>query len=163
MNDDIIKKSIFIFNLKRIIETNGLFIRDLINHIIVLILKTIIKNKIKSYQNTLALINSERMGDLFLSVDLINSLIKSNKYKKIYLIIQSQLVDIMNELKLDCIVIPYKKNKYRYNIVYRYNILSIINNLQCNTILNISPERGSLNDELSIVSQSYYKISLKPS
>lgn len=140
----------------------GLFSRDFINHSIFLFFRFIFTNKKPAQSNSILLINSEKMGDIFLAVDFIHSLTQSNKYEKIFLVLQSHLVDIIDELKLKCTVLPYNKNRYRFNIFYRYSFLSRLNKLGCKTIFNISPERGSLNDELTIVPLSVEKYALKP-
>lgn len=161
MNKIFINKSEVSLSLSKIIFSLRLFLRDSINHLIFLFFREVFEKNKPIKTNSILLVNSEKMGDIFLAVDFLYTLIHSNKYEKIFLVVQSHLVDILNELKLNCNVLPYKKSQYRFNIFYRYSFLSELNKLGCKTIFNISPERGSLNDELSIIPYSSEKLVLK--
>lgn len=162
LNELLNKKNRLMVALNLIKLKKLLFFRDGINYLISSILKKFIDHNYKNYSNSILLINTEKMGDIFISVDFLNSLVHSNKFEKKYILIQEEYSNIIKKLGLDFVTIGYNKLYYRLNPIYRYKLLNKLSKLSVKVIVNISPERGSLNDELTLIPNSEYKIALKP-
>lgn len=131
-----------------------LYVKNYINLFLFYLLKVILRNKRINDSRNILIVNSEQLGDIILSLDFLYSLIISSKYDRIFLVIDVKYIDFIRAVNLPINVIGFSKNKYRYNIFYRYKFLTGLNNLNLFLSINLSPERGSINDELTILSGS---------
>ncbi|GAB4130888.1 MAG: hypothetical protein Fur0015_04770 [Ignavibacteriales bacterium] len=128
-----------------------LYVKNYINLFLFYLLKVILKSKRINDSRNILIVNSEQLGDIILSFDFLYSLIISSKYGEIFLVIDEQYVDLIRTVKLPISVIGFSKNKYRHNIFYRYKFLARLNDMNLFLSINLSPERGSVNDELTIL------------
>jgi len=106
-------------------------------------------------------INTEKLGDLILSFDFLYSFQKEKSFEERFLLIDDNYTELFELTSLSYSVITYKKKKYKYNPFYRISLLKKLSSYNYDTVINISPERGSLNDELTILTKSKKKIGLK--
>lgn len=155
------EKNKVIFFTREKIKIFILFIKDFINHFLFIFWKKLFRLNSSQFNKSILLINTEQFGDILLSIDFLYSIQESNKFSERYLLIQDQYIDIITKLGLKFIVIGYNKFKYRYNILYRFRLLNYITKLKLGLILNITPERGSLNDELSLIPFAEKHIAIK--
>lgn len=156
-----IKKNIIFFWSERNIPRFYLSIKCIINLILFYFLKIFIK-KNQSYNfNSILFINTEKMGDIILSLDFLLSFQEQVNYSQRYLLVEKNYKDLLKLFPLKYKILTYDKNKYRFNLIYRIKILQMLKKFKFSTVVNITPERGSLNDELSILSSGKTTISIK--
>lgn len=156
------KKSIFIYTLGKFCFHLNIYLKSWINLFLFHSLKNILQT-LQENRSAVLLVNSEKIGDLTLSIDFFYSFSKCELYTKKYLLIDSTYEKLLKDTTLDYEVIIYDRNKYRYNFLYRISLLKKINELGIQTAINISPERGSVNDELTLLSGANNKIALRSS
>lgn len=155
-------KSKLVFEFDQFIRKNFLFIKNLINYFLFIILKTILssKNEITKSESIL-FVNSEKLGDLILSFDFLYSFQQGKSFSEKFLLIDEQYKGLFELTSLRYKLITYQKQKYKFNLLYRISLLKKISVNNFDSIANISPERGSLNDEITILIKSKNKIGLK--
>jgi ADP-heptose:LPS heptosyltransferase len=108
-------------------------------------------------------INTEKLGDLIIASDFLYSLRKNNQYKQYDLLMPENYSSLFdwNELKYNAITI--NKNKYRYNLFYRLKIINLIKQKRYSHVINITQERGMINEELTLISGAEQKTAMKNS
>jgi len=111
----------------------------------------------------LLVINTEKLGDQIIASDFLYSLRKNNLYKQYDLLISEYYRSLFdwNELKFNAITI--NKNKYRYNLLYRLKIINQIRHERYSHVINITQERGMINEELALISGAEKKTAMKRS
>jgi ADP-heptose:LPS heptosyltransferase len=119
--------------------------------------------KFNKHTNSLLVINTEKLGDIILSVDFLVSLRDENKYEEYALLIPENFSNLFdwNELKYNAITI--NKNKYRYNLIYRLKIINRVRKKRYSHVINITQERGMINEELTLISGAERKTAMKNS
>jgi ADP-heptose:LPS heptosyltransferase len=115
-----------------------------------LFVKPILSGKTKPGSKNILVINTEKLGDIILSLKFIQNIVRSESDSKIFF-----LVDEKYYKEIFCDGIPFKifplnKKKYRTNIIYRIIILYGLRKIGFGKIFNISPSRGIVNDELTL-------------
>ena len=120
------------------------------------------KKKITNNINLLC-INTERLGDLVLSTDFLFCLGNHSCYQMKYLLIQDIYVSLFDWEKIGFSPLPINKTKYKKNLLYRLLFIHEIRKQEFLTIINFTPERGWINDELVMTSVAKEKIALKSS
>lgn len=113
--------------------------------------------------NSILVVNTEKLGDIVLSADFLSTLRNKNEYDSYSLILDEKYLGLLDPVKLNYTIIPINKNKYRYNPFYRISFILQIRNKAFRTVLNIAPERGMVNDEIVLTSGAGRKIALKES
>lgn len=136
--------------------------KNLINYFLFKLLQVFFYKKSKTTNSKRILfINTEKLGDLILSLDFLYSFQKEKSFDERFLLIDENYSELIELTSLSYSVITYKKKKYKYNLFYRASLLKKLSSYNFDTVINISPERGSLNDELTILTKSKKKIGLK--
>lgn len=156
-----IKKNIIIFWIEKNIPRFYLEVKCIINLVLFYLIKIFIKRNHSYNFNSILFINSEKMGDIILSLDFLFSFQEQLNYSQKYLLIDKNYESLLKLFPLKYEIITYNKTKYRFNLIYRIKILRMLNKFKFSTIVNITPERGSLNDELSILSSGRTTIAIK--
>jgi ADP-heptose:LPS heptosyltransferase len=113
-----------------------------------------------SEKKKLLCINTEKMGDLVLASDFLFSLGKCSLYDEKLILINESYKDLLDWGKMNYRVIPLNKKKYRYNLLYRIQIIKRIKREGINKIINFTPERGWINDELTLVTKAKEKFAI---
>lgn len=155
------KKHTILFNLKKITQTYFLSAKSIFWCLSSFFIREIVFNydNVKnSFSRKILCINTEKIGDAIMSLDFINSIAKSNNYNRCYYLVQDYLCPLLNRVETGCILIPWNKRKYKYNIGYRLNFLKKLRSLKFHSAINLSPERGVVNDELTLLSGAKVKI-----
>jgi ADP-heptose:LPS heptosyltransferase len=136
-----------------------IFISNLISWIII----SIFYGKKRTGSDKLLVINTEKLGDLVIASDFLYSLRKNNLYKQYDLLISEHFSSLFdwNELKFN--VISINKIKYRYNLLYRLKIINQIRQERYSHVINITQERGMINEELTFISGAERKTAMKNS
>ncbi|PIP79483.1 MAG: hypothetical protein COW85_00895 [Ignavibacteria bacterium CG22_combo_CG10-13_8_21_14_all_37_15] len=132
-----------------------------INLLVFWLLKKSLQPKTNKISESILFINSEKMGDLILCIDFWYSFQVNKNYKKKYILVSEEYFPLLAIFNLNYEIIVYNKKKYKHNLLYRIEVLKELVSLKFDTVVNISPERGSLNDELTILSFANKTIGLK--
>lgn len=140
---------------KLILEFKGIV--SILNYLLLKIIVSIFNTR-TIYEKTIAIINSEQIGDIILTIDFLNSVSNNNFYKNKLAIIQDKYQDVFNSININFKLITYNKQNFRYNIIYKIKIILALRKYNIDVILNISPVRGNLNDEITLLSGSKSKI-----
>lgn len=155
-------KNKYFYKFNLISKKLFLFLKNLINYFLFQLLRVLFFRKSKrTNHNRILFINTEKFGDLILSFDFLYSFQKEKSFEERFLLIDENYSELFELTSLSYSVITYKKKKYKYNLFYRASLLKKLSSYNFDTVINISPERGSLNDELTILTQSNNKIGLK--
>ena len=107
------------------------------------------------------LVNTEKLGDNILTLDFLKSISQSKKYTKKYLLIRKDYYNLINESCINFNVIDWDNKKYKFNLIYRVKILRYLRGKKIGTAINITPERGMINDELTLLSGAKINIAIK--
>ncbi|MBM4157163.1 MAG: glycosyltransferase family 9 protein [Ignavibacteria bacterium] len=128
------------------------FFKNLIGFFIFNFLKLLIKDKKEVTKNNLLFVNTEQIGDLVVS-----SLILENENlfsinSKIYFLIKDIYKNIFSAYNGSIILVFYNHKKYKNNLFYRFKTLKKLQNLNLAESYNVSPARGTINDEITLIS-----------
>lgn len=132
-----------------------------INLLLFWILKEFLPKRLNMSSNSILFIHSEKMGDLILCLDFFYSFQNNNDYNRRFILVTEEYLPLLQLFNLDYEILTYNKKKYKYNCVYRFHTLKKLIAKELNTVVNITPERGSLNDEMTILSSAHKMVGLK--
>ena len=155
------RKNVLLFYAMSGLSQLSNYLKSGINLIFFLIIKRSIDIAKTKYSDSILFINSEKMGDIVVSINFMKSFQEQAGYRNMYILLCEEYCQLFNLFSLDYNVIAYNKRRYRFNLYYRIETLRKINSLDLKTVVNISPERGALNDELTIMSGAKTKIGLR--
>jgi ADP-heptose:LPS heptosyltransferase len=141
-----------------IIKNISIFLSNLLSFIIT---SAIGFRQFGDCKNSILVINTEKLGDIILSTDFLVSLRMKNQYGHYDLLIPENYADLFNWKELGYKAIAINKRKYRYNIIYRLKIINKIRENRYSHVMNITQERGMINDELTIISNANKKTAMK--
>lgn len=111
--------------------------------------------------NNILYVNSEKLGDLVLCSDFLISQKQNTNFGKYFLALQEEYTDLFDWEKAGIIPVPFNKHKYRWNIFYRIDFLRKIRTLGIKKAVNITPERGMIDEEIILSSGAEIKTALK--
>jgi ADP-heptose:LPS heptosyltransferase len=148
------------------LEALFLEIRILISNAIAMILILFFsslfgKKKLKNKNKNLLCVNTEKLGDLILASEFLYCLGNYGNFNQRYIIIQDLYLSLYDWNKLGFLPITLKKRSYKYNIIYRIKFILQLRQIGLSSIINFTPERGWINEELSIIPSAEEKIILK--
>ena len=128
------------------------FLKNSISFLIFNILSLLKRKRIKvSYSNNVLLINTGKIGDLIVS-----SIFLENddlfQEKKIFFLLEKKYKDLFFGYNGNIRLIYYNSKNYKWNIFYRLKILKILRSYGFSFAFNISPARGFIGDEISLLS-----------
>ncbi|MDR3668483.1 MAG: glycosyltransferase family 9 protein [Ignavibacteriaceae bacterium] len=134
-----------------------IFVSNLISQIIIILFS----RDQSPISNKLLVINTEKLGDLIISADFLYSIGVNGYYEECDLLISEKFSSLFDwkELRFNCISI--NKNKYRYNLLYRLKIIFLIRRNRYSHVINITQERGMINEELTFISGVKRKTAIK--
>ncbi len=144
------KKNIVI----RILRKMFFYLYNYSKNITSFILYLLIKSKVgqpKKTANKIVLINTLFLGDVTLCLDFIWSLIQSGKYSEVYYVVRNDYVDYISSLNDKIKIIGVDLGKYRFNFAYRINFIKSLQAEGFTYSINLSPERGFVNDEITLL------------
>lgn len=124
--------------------------KNITSFILYLLLKTKVGHPKKS-SNKIVLINTLFLGDVTLCLDFIWSLIQSGKYSEVYYVVRNDYVDYISSLNDKIKIIGMDLSKYRFNFAYRINFIKSLQAEGFAYSINLSPERGFVNDEITLL------------
>ncbi len=153
------KKNRIVVLLDSIDKTLVLFIKSLVFIAEFFVLRNLFKTETGT-KNELLLINTDKLGDIILSLDFLYSISSSNKYNKVYLIVPGELKALFQSVNVNIEIVPLNKSRYRYDLNYKIKFINSVRKLACETCLNYTPQRGFINEELTILSGAKQRICL---
>jgi ADP-heptose:LPS heptosyltransferase len=130
-----------IYNIK-------IFLSNLLSFLII----PFFRKKHSTFNDKILIINTEKLGDLIISSDFLYSLSLKNKATHFHILLNEYYQDLFNWSVLGFSPLSINKNKYRYNLIYRFRIILAVRRNKYKAVINITQERGMINDELSLVS-----------
>lgn len=111
--------------------------------------------------NNILFVNTEKMGDLILCSDFLISFKHYTNFSKYYLCIQEQFIELLDWQNVGIIPVVLNKSKYKWNIFYRIKFILKVRKLRINKTINLTPERGMIDDEISLTSGAKEKTCFK--
>ena len=127
-------------------------IKLLLSNLLSFLIIPFFRRKHKTCSDRILIINTEKLGDLIISSDFLYSLRLKNKNTRFHLLLNESYHELFNWSALGYSAIPINKKKYRYNPIYRIRLIKKVRNNKYKTVINITQERGMINDELSLTS-----------
>lgn len=130
-----------IYNIK-------IFLSNLISSLII----PFFRKKHNTFNDKILIINTEKLGDLIISADFLYSLRLKYKVTDFHLLLNEYYRDLFNWSVLGFSPLLINKKEYRYNLLYRLRLIRQIRENKYKAVINITQERGMINDELSLTS-----------
>ena len=152
LQDDLLleKKSYFVKIILRIVEMIRIFFNNFIEFPIILFFYE--KKRNKNNDEKLLLINTGDLGDNVLTFNFLIALNDSGLFNTIHLLVKDSNCQIYQFLKPQFKILQWNKRKYKYNLIFKIKFIKKLKAEKYNTVFNITPERGILNEELTLVS-----------
>jgi len=125
-----------------------IFLSNLVSFLII----PFFRRKHGKFNDKILIINTEKLGDLIISSDFLYSLRLKNKSTRFHILLNEYYHDLFNWSVLGFSPLMLDKKKYRYNFIYRFRFIRQIRNNKYKAVINITQERGMINDELSLTS-----------
>ncbi|MBK8945846.1 MAG: glycosyltransferase family 9 protein [Ignavibacteriae bacterium] len=116
--------------------------------------------KVKKHKNYLLLINTGYIGDLIVSSILLENPKIFKEYNKIIFLIKSQYLDLFTNYEGDIKFFGYNEKKYRFSILYKFKLLSLLRAEAFKTCIQLTAARGILNEEITHLSGAKELIAL---
>lgn len=107
---------------------------------------------------TVICIDSMFLGDLILASDFFHGLSGSGKFKHHYLVVREEYGALCKVLFPDWEIIPLNSRRYKYDPFYRLRLLIKIKQLGATLAINVSSERGVINDELTALCHARQRV-----
>jgi ADP-heptose:LPS heptosyltransferase len=129
-----------------------LYIKNIISLLNFFFLKIFFgKRKIAENRNIL-FYNSEKIGDIMLSSIILENDESFPEDVKIYFLIKENYYPLLMNYKGKIKIITYNYKKYKWFLPYRFFLLKKLRELNIDKLYNLTPARGMLNDEISLLS-----------
>ncbi|MCX6163629.1 MAG: hypothetical protein NTU73_02010 [Ignavibacteriae bacterium] len=98
--------------------------------------------------------NSEKIGDIMVSSMILENDDFFPKDVKIYFLIKENYYHLLENCKGKVQIITYNYKFYKWFLPYRFLLLSKLRKLKVDKFYNLTPARGMLNDEMSLLSEA---------
>lgn len=96
--------------------------------------------------------NSEKIGDLIVSSVILENDEKLCEGKEVYFLVKEKYLPLFGGYKGKIKIISYKHGLYKWFLPYRILLLTKLRKLKIGRFYNLTPARGMLNDEISLLS-----------
>lgn len=135
-----------------------IFIKSIVGVFILMIYRVLFKNR-RQYDNSILLVNTDQIGDIAISFNLLNSIILSHNYDNVYYLLDDKYSDLL--VNTDVKIIKWNKTKYKNNLRYRFNFIKSVNSkYSFRTCINLNDQRGINCEELIIAFNSKENLTL---
>lgn len=129
-----------------------LYIKNIISYIIFSFLRIFFgKRKNTNYKNIL-FFNSEKIGDLIVSSVILENDSLFPEDSEVYFLIKEKYFPLFENYKGKIKILKYNYSLYKWFLPYRIFLINKIRKLRLDKFYNLTPARGMLNDELSLLS-----------
>lgn len=102
--------------------------------------------------NDILFYNSEKIGDLIVSSVILENDERICEGKKVYFLVKEKYLSLFGGYKGEIKFISYKHGLYKWFLPYRIILLTKLRKLNLGRFYNLTPARGMLNDEISLLS-----------
>lgn len=130
------------------------FIKNIIAIIYLGIVRTYFLKRCMLTKNNLLFINTEKLGDIVISSDILEYYNTFEKYDEVYFLVSEQYSDLFSNYSGKFKIISFNKSKFKNSISYNIKFVKFINNLCIKEVYNISQARGFINELLTHVNLS---------
>lgn len=118
------------------------------------------KSNNKSRNENLLFINTGQIGDLVVSSLLFENQEFLGKFNKVYFLMKNSYLEIFKNYNGKIELINFEYSKYKYSIPYKLKFLKMIRELHINISINLTADRGIINEELTHLANANETIAL---
>jgi len=118
------------------------------------------KSNNNSRNENLLLINTGQIGDLVVSSLLFENQEFLGKFNKVYFLMKDSYLEIFKDYNGKIEIINFEYSKYKYSIPYKLKFLKMIRELNIETSINLTADRGIINEELTHLANANETIAL---
>lgn len=133
-----------------------LFIKNILAIIYLNFVKLLFNNKSITYQRNILFINSEKIGDLIISSEILNNKVFP-RFDNVYFLIKSEYSDLFKNYKGNIRFITFNKHKFLFSLTYNLDFVKFLKGLKIKEVYNISQARGQINEILANIPGSHIK------
>jgi ADP-heptose:LPS heptosyltransferase len=131
-----------------------LYIKNIVSLLIFFFLKLFFWKKNNPKNKDILFFNSEKIGDLVVSSTILENEDFFPKNVKVYFLIKEKFYSLFENYNGKIKIIKYDYKKYKWLLPYRFIFLKYLRSLKIDKFYNLTPARGILNDEISLLSGS---------
>jgi heptosyltransferase I len=129
-----------------------LYIKNIVSFIIFLFLKIFFKRIHNPDNKNILFYNPEKIGDLTISSVILEDDDIFPDDVNVYFLIKDNYYSLLENYNGKIKIITYNYNKYKWILFYRFILINRLRSLQLDKFFNLTPARGMLSDELSLLS-----------
>ena len=129
-------------------ENKIIYLKSLIDFFILktgLLFSSFVRNS-----KILLFINSGQLGDVIISSKILESEFFFDDYDYIYMLIQEEYLNLLEDYKGNIIIIGYNNFQFKYNYFYRIWLILKLRKLKISTVYNLTSARPTWNDSLAL-------------
>lgn len=127
-------------------------IKNIVSLFVFFFLKIFFRKDYKQNKKNLVFYNPEKIGDLTISSVILeyDNIFSDNI--EVFFLVKDMYYPLLENYSGKIKIITYSYNKYKWNIFYRFKLIKKIRNLKAEKFFNLTPARGILSDEISVLS-----------
>ncbi len=129
-----------------------LYIKNIISLLIFYFLKTFFKRRFNNDYKNILFYNSEKIGDILVSSMILENDDLFPQNIELFFLIKDKYYPLLRNYKGKIKIVTYNYNLYKWFVLYRILLIIKLRKLKLNKLYNITPARGMLNDEISLLS-----------
>lgn len=135
-------------------------VKNIVSLLMFLFLKIFFRKKTVREGKNIIFYNSEKIGDLMVSSVILENDDIMNKESDIYFVIKDKYSELFKDYNGRVKIVKYNYRLYKWFIPYRFSFLIKLRKLEAREFYNLTPARGMLNDEISILSGANRTVAL---
>jgi hypothetical protein len=127
-------------------------VKNIISLLIFFFLKLFFGKRNNPEFKNILFFNSEKIGDLVVSSMILENDSVFPDDTGVYFLIKKKFFTLFENYKGKIKILKYNYELYKWFLPYRFKLLGSIRKLRLNKLYNLTPARGMLNDEISLLS-----------
>lgn len=131
-----------------------LYMKNIVSLLNFLFLKLFFGRKSNTNSKNILFFNSEKIGDLIVSSMILENDELFSENVNIYFLIKEKFYSLFENYNGKVKIIKYDYKKYKWFLPYRFIFLKYLRSLGIDKFYNLTPARGMLSDEISLLSGS---------
>lgn len=129
-----------------------LYIKNIVSAAVFFFLKLFFeKRQNKDFKNIL-FFNSEKIGDIVVSSVILENDLLFPEGTDVYFLVKEKFLPLLENYNGEIKIIKYNYELYKWFLPYRFKLLVSLRKLKPDRFYNLTPARGMLNDEISLLS-----------